>query len=205
MSALVELRVLEGPNLYFPRAAIKLTLDLTTLIDASEQQALRFAQRIGLTKARPGEPGSGFRQRFALRAVGRLVRHIADEAGTTRLAVRMRPTSDVHRIVLAYPWRHRTRAQALGQAAAQRSDDGIGVERTMCRQQELPHLEGYRGSLHVAGVTTDRLYPLRLSEEIAAAHEGSVLSVIESRHGHDGFLVETEQVGAIIARALSDG
>ena len=28
-SALVELRVLEGPNLYFPRAAIKLTLDLT--------------------------------------------------------------------------------------------------------------------------------------------------------------------------------
>ena len=30
-SALVELRVLEGPNLYFPRAAIKLTLDVTAL------------------------------------------------------------------------------------------------------------------------------------------------------------------------------
>jgi cyanophycin synthetase len=119
MSALVELRVLEGPNLYFPRAAIKLTLDLTTLIDAPEHQALRFAQRIGLAKARPGEPGSGFRQRFALRAVGRLVRHIADEAGTTRLAVRMRPTNDVHRIVLAYPWRHRTRAQALGRAVVE--------------------------------------------------------------------------------------
>ena len=28
-SALVELRVLEGPNLYFPRAAIKLTLDVS--------------------------------------------------------------------------------------------------------------------------------------------------------------------------------
>ena len=54
-------------------------------------------------------------------------------------------------------------------------------------------------------MTTDRLYPLRLSEEIAAARTGSVLSVIESRHGHDGFLIETEQVGAIIARALSDG
>ncbi len=26
-------------------------------------------------------------------------------------------------------------------------------------------------------------------------HEGSVLSVIDSRHGHDGFLIETEQVG----------
>ena len=31
MTALVELRVLEGPNLYFPRAAIKLTLDVTAL------------------------------------------------------------------------------------------------------------------------------------------------------------------------------
>ncbi len=119
MTALVELRVLEGPNLYFPRAAVKLTLDLTTLIDAPEQQALRFAQRIGLKKARPGEPGSGFRQRFALRAIGRLVRHIADEAGTTRLAVRVRPTADVHRIVVAYPWRHRTRAQALGHAVVE--------------------------------------------------------------------------------------
>ena len=119
MTALVELRVLEGPNLYFPRAAVKLTLDLTTLIDAPETQALRFAQRIGLRKARPGQPGSGFRQRFALRAVGRLVRHIADEAGTTRLAVRMRPTNDVHRIVVAYPWRHRARAQALGGAVVE--------------------------------------------------------------------------------------
>jgi len=65
-------------------------------------------------------------------------------------------------------------------------------------------LAPYRGELHVAGVTTDRLYPLRLSEEIAAARDGSVLSVIESRHGHDGFLVETAQVGAVIARALSE-
>jgi homoserine O-acetyltransferase len=66
-------------------------------------------------------------------------------------------------------------------------------------------LAGYTGSLHVAGVTTDRLYPLRLSEEIVAAREGARLSVIESRHGHDGFLVETEQVGVVIARALSEG
>ncbi len=118
-SALVELRVLEGPNLYFPRAAIKLTLDLTALIDAPEDQTMRFASSIGLKKARPGAPGSGFRQRFALRAVGRLVRHIAGEAGTTRLAVRMRPTHDVHRIVVAYPWRHRSRGQALGRAVVE--------------------------------------------------------------------------------------
>ena len=118
-TALVELRVLEGPNLYFPRAAIKLTLDLTGLVDAPEEQVLRLASRIGLKKARPGASGSGFRQRFALRAVGRLVRQVSGEAGTTRLAVRLRPTADVHRIVVAFPWRNRTRAQALGRAVVE--------------------------------------------------------------------------------------
>ena len=116
--ALVELRVLEGPNLYFPRAAIKLTLDLTALIDATPDRALRFATRVGLRHARPGAAGTGFRQRFATRAVERLVRQIAREAGTTRLAVRVRTTNDVHRIVVAYPWRGRNRAQVLGRAVA---------------------------------------------------------------------------------------
>ena len=36
------------------------------------------------------------------------MRQIAAEAGTTRLAVRVRPTNDVHRIVVAFPWRNRT-------------------------------------------------------------------------------------------------
>ena len=107
MNSLVELRVLEGPNLYFPRAAIKLTLDVTALAEASSETAARFARRIGLRSARPGAPGSGFRQRFAMRAVERLVRAIAAESGTTRLAVRVRPTSDPDRLVVAFPWRHR--------------------------------------------------------------------------------------------------
>jgi cyanophycin synthetase len=117
-SSLVELRVLEGPNLYFPRAAIKLTLDITALAEASEQTASRLATRIGLRNARPGAPDSGFRARFAVRAVGRLVRAIAVESGTTRLGVRVRPTSDPHQIVVAYPWVHRDRAQEMGRAVA---------------------------------------------------------------------------------------
>lgn len=63
-------------------------------------------------------------------------------------------------------------------------------------------LLAFDGRLHVAGVTTDRLYPLRLSEEIAAARPGTGLTVIESEHGHDGFLVETGQVGALIREVL---
>ena len=118
MTSLIELRVLEGPNLYFPRAAIKLTLDISDLAEVSEASASRLAARIGLKNARPGPAGSGFRQRFAARAVARLVRAVAAEAGTARLAVRVRPTSDPLRLVVAYPWRRRGRAQALGQAVA---------------------------------------------------------------------------------------
>ena len=118
-SCLVELRVLEGPNLYFPRAAIKLTLDIGVLAAASEENAVRFARRIGLRNPRPGAADSGFRQRFAARAVARLVRAVAAESGTAKLAVRVRPTSDPHRLVVAYPWRHRERAQVMGRAVAE--------------------------------------------------------------------------------------
>lgn len=126
--SLAELRVLEGPNLYFPRAAIKLTLDISGLAAVPEETARRFAQRIGLKNARPGKPDTGFRQRFALRAVERLVRAIAKESGATRLAVRVRPTSDQHRIVVAFPWRHRTRAQVMGTAIAEVLDAIPGGE-----------------------------------------------------------------------------
>jgi cyanophycin synthetase len=122
VTSLVELRVLEGPNLYFPRAAVKLTLDVSTISEAREEAVLRFARRIGLRTTRPGAPGSGFRQRFALRAVERLVRAIAAEAGTRRLAVRVRPTSNPDVVVVAFPWRNRGRAQALGQAVAHALD-----------------------------------------------------------------------------------
>ena len=122
MTSLVELRVLEGPNLYFPRAAIKLTLDVSAIVDADTETALRLARRIGLRTSRPGDAGSGFRQRFALRAVERLVRAIATEAGSKRLAVRVRPTSDPHVLVVAFPWRNRGRAQALGSAVAHAID-----------------------------------------------------------------------------------
>lgn len=118
MTSLVELRVLEGPNLYFPRAAVKLTLDISALAAASTETAERLARRIGLAEARPGEPGTGFRQRFAARAVARLVRAVAQESGTARLAVRVRPTADPHRLVVAFPWRHRERARQMGQAVA---------------------------------------------------------------------------------------
>lgn len=55
----------------------------------------------------------------------------------------------------------------------------------------------------VAGVDSDRLYPLYQQEEIAAGIPGSDhLRVIGSEFGHDGFLVETDQVAALVRELL---
>lgn len=57
----------------------------------------------------------------------------------------------------------------------------------------------------VVGVDSDRLYPVRLGAEIAAAVPDATEHVITSRFGHDGFLIEIEQVGGIIRTALARG
>ncbi|WP_328994477.1 Mur ligase family protein [Kribbella sp. NBC_01245] len=118
-TSLVELRVLDGANLYFSRAAVKLTLDLTALMDAPAPEAKAFASALGLGSTRPGRIGSGFRQRFAIRVVGHIVRRLARESGIGRIGVRVRPENDVRRVVVAFPWVHEDRAKALGRAIAE--------------------------------------------------------------------------------------
>ncbi len=55
----------------------------------------------------------------------------------------------------------------------------------------------------VGGITSDRLYPLRLQQELADLLPGcDGLDVVDSMCGHDGFLVETEAVGVLIRRTL---
>lgn len=55
----------------------------------------------------------------------------------------------------------------------------------------------------VAGITSDRLYPLRLQEELADLMPGcSELQIVDSIYGHDGFLLETEAVGDLIRQTL---
>lgn len=56
----------------------------------------------------------------------------------------------------------------------------------------------------VAGIDTDRLYPLHLQQSLAAGIPTSApLTVIHSRFGHDGFLIERDAVGGIMERALA--
>ncbi|MGV9249966.1 homoserine O-acetyltransferase MetX [Streptomyces sp. NPDC003697] len=75
---------------------------------------------------------------------------------------------------------------------------GRGGTRAALRRVTAPTL--------VAGVDSDRLYPLAQQAELAALVPGADrLRVVESPYGHDGFLIETEQVGALVREVLEAG
>jgi homoserine O-acetyltransferase len=55
----------------------------------------------------------------------------------------------------------------------------------------------------VGGITSDRLYPLRLQQELAELLPGcDRLEVVDSIYGHDGFLVEIDAVGQLVRQTL---
>jgi homoserine O-acetyltransferase len=68
-----------------------------------------------------------------------------------------------------------------------------GVERALARVS---------AELVVVAVDSDRLYPPRLSQEIVASAPAATLHTVRSEYGHDGFLIELDQVGAIAERVL---
>jgi homoserine O-acetyltransferase len=56
----------------------------------------------------------------------------------------------------------------------------------------------------IAGMSSDWLYPLRLQQELGElVPTASAVDVVQTISGHDGFLVEADAVGRIIARALA--
>jgi len=116
--SLVEFRLLDGPNLYFPRPAAKVTLDLGELLGLEVAAARDLGVELGLGNTRPGAAGSAFRQRFAIRLVTQIVRRLASAGGATRLAVRTRTGQAVSELVVAYPWRNAGRAEGLAYGLA---------------------------------------------------------------------------------------
>jgi homoserine O-acetyltransferase len=55
----------------------------------------------------------------------------------------------------------------------------------------------------VAGVGSDRLYPIKQQEELASGIPGAgELREIDSPHGHDAFLIEAPTVGAMLTDLL---
>jgi cyanophycin synthetase len=113
---LVELRVLDGPNLYFPRPAVKLTIAVGGWLGVPEERLETALERVGAT-GRPGRPGSDQRRRTLSRVAARVTWRLAT-ASRVRLAVRSRPGPERDQVVVAFPWRRRGAAEALGREVA---------------------------------------------------------------------------------------
>ncbi len=107
-----EMRVLEGPNLYFPRPAVKVSMSMPGYQSAELEQMRELAERLGLRRAAPGAAHSEQRHRFLVRLVSVLLRRVAARA-STRLAVRGRTEAGLDDVVVAFPWRSRGRGEAL--------------------------------------------------------------------------------------------
>ncbi len=63
-------------------------------------------------------------------------------------------------------------------------------------------LAGVTARTTVVAVDSDRLYPPAQQEHLVEHVPGARLEVVRSRYGHDGFLVETAAVSAVLAGAL---
>lgn len=109
----VEVRTLEGPNIYFPRPAIKLTTSIPGWLRASSHRLERMALDMELSASlHAGDAATDQRRRFTARVGAHVARAVAHATGT-RLAVRGRPGPDDDQIVIAFPWRRLGTARAL--------------------------------------------------------------------------------------------
>lgn len=114
----VELRVLDGPNLYFTRPAIKLTLDVAPWLALPDGRAEQLTRRAGFTPvATAGAPNSDQRRRYVARFAVHVARLLAD-ATATHLAIRGRPGPDAEQIVIAFVWRRQRAAEAFARELA---------------------------------------------------------------------------------------
>ena len=66
-----EVRLLEGPNLYFPRPAVKVTLALTGYLAAPGDDVRAVCRGPRPARGQPGAPGSEQRQQALVRVVER--------------------------------------------------------------------------------------------------------------------------------------
>jgi cyanophycin synthetase len=129
----VELRVLDGPNLYFTQPAIKLTLDVTSWLALPDERAQALTKRAGFTPlAHPGAPNSDQRRRYIARLAVHLTRALAD-AATTQLAIRGRPGPDAAQVVIAFVWRRQKAAEAFARELAPLLEVSLDGRRSVLR------------------------------------------------------------------------
>lgn len=110
----LALRVLTGPNLYFTRPAVAVTLDATGVLRADAAEVLAWQQPLRVRRVGVGLPDSPARHRAAADLAAALVRRAA--AGLTGRLAAVARIGDDETVVVAFPFRHRHLAETFGTA-----------------------------------------------------------------------------------------
>jgi cyanophycin synthetase len=214
ISGLHELRILDGPNLYFTRPAVKLTLDVHGLQAMPARTVVRMARQLGMRDSAAGPANSDRRLRLLGRLAAQLTRRMALTSGT-RLAVRGRPGSQPGQVVVAFPWRRRQAATALAQAVARglhQLGEGTALRAILLAAVAAVEAAGNgdgpavaEPSIPVVAVTgtNGKTTTVRLIAHMARS--GGLSTAYTSTDGvyHDGHLVETGDYSGFGGAALA--
>jgi cyanophycin synthetase len=126
-----EVRVLDGPNLYFPRPAIKLTLGVDPWLAMDPDRFAAAVERIG-SGGRTGEPDTDQRRRAVARMASHLLKRLAG-VSDIRLGVRSRPGPEPNQVVVSFPWRRLGTAKAAATQVARLLDAALDGRRSVDR------------------------------------------------------------------------
>jgi cyanophycin synthetase len=114
LSVPLELRVLTGPNLYFPRPAVKLTLDARGVMEADPATVVGWQRALRVRSTSVGMADSAARSEAAAELAAAVVRR-SGGAIHTRVAAVARGGDD-RTVVVAFPFRSRGTAEHFGDA-----------------------------------------------------------------------------------------
>ena len=70
------------------------------------------------------------------------------------------------------------------------------------RKSVVDALHSIKAKTLVTGITSDILFPLAEQQFLAAHIPGAVYTAIDSRYGHDGFLIETKTITELLRQHL---
>ncbi len=112
----IELRVLTGPNLYFARPAVKLTLDASGVMAADPATVVGWQRALRVRNPAVGMADSAARSDAAAELAAAVVRR-SGGAIRTRIAAVAR-VGDDRTVVVAFPFRRRGTAEHFARAAA---------------------------------------------------------------------------------------
>lgn len=112
----LELRVLTGPNLYFPRPAVKLTLDARGVMEADPATVVGWQRALRVRSTSVGMVDSPARSEAAAELAAAVVRRSGGAINTRVPAVAR--GGDDRTVVVAFPFRRRGVAEHFGDAVA---------------------------------------------------------------------------------------